>query len=338
MKKLFKPFIIALFAIALISAPAMACDGPNCSASGNFGISTLAAGGGVDGDLNFIPNGIAGGISGAGGVSQGLAGGEISSFKFFGHTFTLGSASGELDSVGGGVTNTHDYTYHPDLGDVSIGLGSTSDSWATTEGHLNVQAKGVAGAAGEISGIAGEGSLNGSLIGPSPSFGWESKGFSGGVAGQGAIGGFAGFGATGLYGESDVAAGVTMDGQSYSESYRAIDWHDGKTTEYMGTNVGAFTNVTSYRDVDNSCFAIGAVDGGYVAGGFAGAITHQSVDGGVANATAFGSYQGAGELGCSFSGSAEGYTSTNITTVPNYQGSVVGSHAGMSVSVGHAVD
>jgi len=332
MKKILTYLTAVLFVICLAGAPSLACDGPNCSASGNFDISTFAAGGGADCALETIPNGIAGGISGAGGISVGEASGQFSSFRFFRRTITLGGAGADLNSVAGGVTNTYDYVFSPGVGDIGIGVGSVSDSSAITAGSLHVEAWGLAESHGEIAGLAGQGSLNGSLIGPSPLCCWTSKGISTGLAGQGSLGGFIGGGIAAGLGSADVEAGIEMSGQSGSESYRAIDWFDGGKTEIMGTNVFANTVVTSYGNVDTCLIGCADVEGGFVAGGMAASLTCQKTNNGVAKATSIGVYAGAGELGCSFNGNATGYTQTTATTINGYNGSIMSSSAGMKVS------
>jgi hypothetical protein len=322
-KRIFTIIAAILFTICLAGSPALAvCDGPDCSASGNFDISTFAAGGGIDYDAQFIPNGFAGGLST--GEAQGTF---VSLWRW-----TLGGASADLNSVGGGVTKTTAYTFNPEIGDVSIGVGSYSDSFTTTQGYLHVDAWGLAYSIGSIDGIAGQGSLNTSLIDPSPYFGWDSEGHSCGVAGQGSVGGFVGGAGAALYGDGEVDAGITMSGQSGSESYRAIDWFEGGKTEIMGSNVFVNTEVTSYGITDGGCIGGGYVDGGFVAEGLVVSNTVQSVPGGVATANALGSYSGAGELGCSFNGSANGYTQTSATTYTGYNGSIMSSSAGMQVS------
>jgi hypothetical protein len=52
MKKLFKPFIIALFAIALISAPALACPDGNCTPTVNSDIGPRAE---INGSITITP-------------------------------------------------------------------------------------------------------------------------------------------------------------------------------------------------------------------------------------------------------------------------------------------
>jgi hypothetical protein len=275
----------------------------------------------------MIPNGFAGGIGAAGGLSAGQATGEIVSFG----RFSFGEAGAELESIAGGFANTESYIMH-DCG-LFIGVGSITDTYATTQGSLHVDARGLGYSAGEIHGCAGQGSLNGSLIGPSPLPMWDSEGFSGGLAGQGSIGGFEGGAIAAGYGSADVEAGIEMFGGSYSESYRGINFSEGFKTEYMGTNVGAQTTVNSYGSVDDHCLAVGCLDGGFEAGGFAGALTVQKTDSGIAKASACGSYSGGGELGCNFAGSAIGHTQTSATTLNGYNGSVMSSSSSMNVSV-----
>jgi len=100
----------------------------------------------------------------------------------------------------------------------------------------------------------------------------------------------------------------------------------------MGTNVKAETIVTSYKGVDTCLIGCGFVDGGFMAGGFAGSLTVQKTNSGIAKASALGMYSGGGSLGCNFSGSAAGYTHTSATTLQGYSGSVMSSSAGMQAS------
>jgi hypothetical protein len=311
------------------------CNGsPECSAEGNFAINTFAAGGGLDlhGALitkGYPVSGAAGGISAAGGVGFGEAEGEFTSFKFFRKTITLGSAGAELYSRGGGQVLVDDAgTFNPGFGDKSIGVYSHSNTVATTAGNLKVNATGLAYSAGIIGGATGQFSADGSIIGPSPLPQWKSVGVSGGVAAQGSAGAFLGYAATGLYGSADVGAFINMGGDTYSQSWRAIDGN----TEIMHTDVGASTWVDSDSHVDTHAFAIGGVEGGWIAGGIAASKTIQATPYGVAKAGAVGTYSGAGELGCTFNGSAVGYTQTTATQTPGYRGSIMSSSAGMQVS------
>jgi len=344
-----KKMLIALcmvFSIALVGN-AMACEGPECSAEGNFDISTFAAGGGIDLDGKLIPNGATGGISAAGGVAGGQASGHVEEGRVPIYKWTwcgprivgwktikFGEASASLNTTGGGFTQTNSYKFKPEGDfDKAIGVGTHSDGYATTKGRLDVAAHGIAESHGSMFGLAGQGTLDGSIIGPSPKFGWDSNGVSLGVAGQGSVGGFVGGAGAMGYGSATVEAGVDMFGGGYSESYRGIKWDDGFKTETMGTNVGVTTDITSYGNVDRSFVGVGFVDGGYVAGGFAATTTIQKTQGGVAAAKAVGSYSGAGELNCNFNGSATGYSQTSATTAEGYKGSVMNSQAGMNVTI-----
>jgi hypothetical protein len=327
MKKL---LIVCMMVIglALGAGNGMACDGPQCFGQGNFDISTFAIGSGLDADGALIPNGAAGGISGAGGVSVGSAQGavETKTICFWGRcrTIDLGGTEADLYSEAGGFTSTDDYTF-PTTG--GMGVGSESKNFATTHGSLDVGAFGIADASGYIAGAAGQGSLNGSIIGGSPLV--NSDGVSLGVAGQGSLGGFVGAaGAAGL-GSADISADIDMWGNSYSESYRFTDGN----TEGMGTHVGVGTTVQSYGNVNRSLIGTGFVAGGYVAKGVVGTVTVQVSGNGLAKAKAFGVYSGAGELGCDFKGSANGYTQTTATQVGGMNGSVMSSSAGMNVTI-----
>jgi hypothetical protein len=100
----------------------------------------------------------------------------------------------------------------------------------------------------------------------------------------------------------------------------------------MGSNVGAYTNVLSYGYANDQLIGCAFVEGGFVAAGVAASKTVQMTPTGMAAATAFGTYAGAGGLGCDFNGSAVGYTATSSTTLNGYNGSIMSSQAGMQVS------
>jgi len=336
------------------------CPGGDCSASGNFDIDVLALGGGLSADGVLIPNGAAGGIGAAGAIAGGSANGWFKEYEvpvydwtwhptgcwgFCGYwtkdligyeTITAGGASADLSVWAGGVTRTEAYVFNPGF-DVGIGVGSYTDNYATLGGRLEGDAWGLAYSSAHLCGLGGQVSLDGSILGPSPYFGWESDGMTMGLAGQGSVGGFVMGGVAAGYGDYEAYANIDMSGYSYSESYRGIDWFDGGKTEYMGSNVGAGTQVLSYA-YDRDC-GIGAafVEGGFVAGGFAASKTVQATDTGFAAATAIGVYGGAGGLGCDFNGSAVGYTATSATTLNGYNGSIMSSSAGMNVSNGVAI-
>ena len=336
MKNLFKSLLVAVMAVGLMVGSANAgWWTPNV---GNLDVNAAAGSIAVDGDINFIPNGISGGISAAGGGALSGAKGIV----------TNGHISGDVTAVGGGITNTDAYNYHPGIGDVSIGTGVRSDSEAVTGATLIVHTDAQFGeglATGIMVGAAGEGTLVGSGLIQSPIY-FDSKGFTVGIAGQGAVGGFAGEAVAGvfLFGSADAKAGalITMNGFSQSDSWRAVDWGDGSKTERMGTNVGAGTNViaTGYANDSDRCLAYGNANvcGGWIAKGGAATLTVQSAPGlGGAIASATGSYSAKGGLNSGFTGSAIGYSQTSVTTFTGMNGSINSAAAGMSVTSGPAV-
>jgi hypothetical protein len=336
--------------LVALSTPAFAtdpCTGPDCSASGNFDLNVIAAGGGLFANGVLIPNGAAGGIGAAGAIAGGSASGAFESGWVYGWVgpkwynwgwkyVNLGSTSADISAYAGGVTYTNAYVFNPGF-DVGIGVGSYTDNYATLGGHIEGDAWGLAYSAAHLCGLGGQVSLDGSILGPSPYFGWESDGVTLGLAGQGSLGGFSLIGGATGFGEYEAGADLDMSGYSLSESYRGIDWFDGGKTEYMGSNVAAGTLVTSYA-YDRDCgIAAAFADGGFVAGGFAASKTVQATDTGFAAASALGVYGGAGGLGCDFNGSAVGYTATSATTLNGYTGSIMSSSAGMNVSNGAAI-
>jgi len=335
MKKSVMTVVMCAMFVLGMTGMSIACDGPDCYGSGNFNIDAKAISGGIDAGVKTIPNGIAGGAAGAVGATKADAYGYAQDAVTEGH----------ISVVGGGLYNQYDYTFGVPS-DLSIGVGSQSNAEAITEGHVSLFAnaddpsgwfdynQGVAAA--DFRGFAAQGTLDGSLLGESPYF-FETNGVTGGLAGQGSLGTIEG-GAF-AYDESsaflcwrrpDYAhanAGIDMWGGSYSESYRYVDWGCESRTEGMGTNVGAYTNVTSFGD--SSCD--GYTNGGFVAVGGAGAMTAQSGNGGAALATAVGGYTGAGSLNCNYNGSVQGQTYTSITTVNGMNGSIVSAGSSMRV-------
>ena len=335
-----------MLACLLIASPVFADDDNSASTSGNFNINTFAVGGGVDLHGSLITqgappiSGAAGGISAAGGVGFGAAQGGFESFKIFCWDIPLGEAGATLSSTGGGEVLTGQasnldkdkvealFTEDPEF-DKAKGVGSNSHAVAVTAGNLTVNAKGLAYSTGVIGGAAGQFTADGSIVGPSPLVSqWKSNGISAGVAAQGSVGGFIGGAGTFGYGDADIGADITMNGWTGSTSYRAIKGD----TEIMGTNVSARTMVVSNSHVDTNMLAAGFVGGGWVAGGVAKSGTVQTTDYGFANAGAFGTYSGSGNLGSSFNGSAIGFTQTTATQTPGYRGTIMTSSAGMQVS------
>lgn len=356
MKKIFLSLIVVL----LMAGTSFACQEGGCDegegfAAGVFATDTDSFGYGLSADGRILPgfSGAAGGIGGAIGFSEA----EADGFVFD------GDVGGNVNTVGGGFSTTEAYRFSPHIGDVGVGVGSWTETSATTGAHVDVNVnpeQGLGGAAGHISGFTAMGSLNGSIVGPSPRRDWDSDGYSVGVAGQGAFGGFEGdvlveagpdvdywrwqggfCGGHWVHVQHDSRAGaeagaqIDMNGYSVSESYRFIDNNRGFHTEGMGTYVEAGTQVTATgyaSDYDHGIAnANSGVYGGYVAFGGAATQTVQSNDTGAAQANAVSAYVGAGELNTQFNGSASGYSSTSLTTSNNMNGSVASSSAGMQV-------
>jgi hypothetical protein len=319
------------------------CTGAECYASGNFDIGVVAIGGGLSADGKLIPNGAAGGIGAAGGVAIGAAEGAFESYKvrkyiFFGpwKTITLGGTEANIGVTAGGMTKTEAYRFNPEVGDIGIGVGSYTHNIAAVHGALDGNAWGLAHSEGFFAGVAGQGSLDGSIVFGSPLPFWESKGVSYGLAGQGSLGYIYGFGGATLLGSYDLEAGIDMSGFTQSASWRAVNFFDGGKTEYMGTTVLTNTQIESYGDADGQGLGGGFVDGQWVAGGFATSKTIQTITtpagGGFAAANANGAYSGGGNLGCNLNATAEGYTQTSATTLNGYNGSIMSSSAGMKVN------
>jgi len=333
-----KSIFVALFAaVMMIAAPSFACDGPNCSAEGNFDIEVGAIGGGIDADLKFIPNGAAGGIGAAGGLAGGQAEGAFESGRILWWKVPFGGAEANLEVIAGGATHTDAYAFNPNSRfedspfDLGIGVGSETYGLARVDGDVDGNAWGLAYSEGGFAGIAGQGSLDGSVLFDSPLCFWDSKGMTYGVAGQGSVAGIVGGGVAAGLGDYEAEAGVFMQGNSISESYRGISKFEGGKTEVMGTNVGAFTSITSYGYTDRGLIGTAFVNGGYVAAGNVASKTVQFTQTGAAKATAYGAYSGAGELGCGMNASAVGYTQTRATTYDGMTGSVMSSEASMKV-------
>lgn len=241
----------------------------------------------------------------------------------------------EVSATGGALGNTNSYTFDPGISGPgnpeagsNFGVGSAS------------QAEGVAGASAdasgyfgldEISGSTSEATGAGSYIGDS-----ACDPDTYGVAGQSAGGSFDSDGA-----HSSTLADTSMNvwGNSYSESHEYTIYGDGQTTTGMGTEVASFTNVEaeSYYTPGG-----GGVGSGFEwsASGAAHTETTQEYGNGVAEATATGSYgasdvQRGGsnyDVSSGYTGSAQGGTSTSVTTVDGMQGSVNRADAHMSVS------
>ena len=350
MKK-FMMILSVLTALSFVATPAFACDGVGCDdnygigvGTGQFGISAHSGSAIGDNATTTIPNGKADGISGGIGCARAGAKGSIKN----------GTVKGEVTTIGGGLTNTDTYKFHVDDTDRSKGVGSASQSEGIigATAKIMVNPKGLHNSKGKVStkihGFAAEGTLNDSYVGPTTR--WNSTGKTTGIAGQGAVGSFGGeafakskhdYWKCGNFNNSKarakIGANIDMVGNSYSESYRYINFGEGYKTEGMGTNVGAYTNIESsgYACYSNKgrSYAEAGVHGGWVAAGRATTRAVQGApDGGSAMATAVGSYFGVGSLNTNYQGSSVGYTSTSVTTVQGMHGSINSSSAGMSVT------
>jgi hypothetical protein len=338
---MFKKVIVGFTSAMVIfaGANAFACDGPQCEGTniGKLNVSVKAGGLGIDMDSKTIKNGMAFGISGAGGAAKGGAMGITQN----------GKISADVDVVAGGVTVTEAYKWKPDLGDngKGIGVGSSSSSTSALHGSMKLKAKaqkdGFARVGGNMCGVTGQGTLNASRLTTTDKF--DSFGHTGGVAAQGSVGGFhgGGFVSAGHGGKAvlKLKAGIDMQGFSYSDSYRGIIKEDGVRTELVGNLVGAETHVQSYEDrlaKDKGCaIALGGVRGGYIAGGGVISRTSQFIvdEGTIGGATAYanGHYAGAGALGTNYDGYAHGGTHTTVSTVAGMNGTITSSSAHMDV-------
>lgn len=302
-----------------------------------------AAGGAIDVDAAYIPNGSAFGISGAGGFASGDGSGEINN----------GVVGLSEEATAGGFTNTEAYTfgnYGPTQ--KSIGVGVYSHNKAVTGGSVDANifsnspnSRGSVG--GGVSGAAAQGSLSVTRVEESPLF-FSSTGETSGVAAQGSAGAFSADvdadtddhrwcppakDPTGGYGITNAGAEIEMFGGSYSQSERFVQRNGLLRTEGMVTTAGANTDIyaTKHRSWSGSLGAVNEanVSGGYVAGGIVNTETTQQVPNGVAEAGARGSYFGCGPLNSQYHGYADGYTATHITTHDYASGSIVNSAASM---------
>lgn len=338
MKKFLSVLTISAFLFTAPMAIAGDCGGPDCNASGNFDVGVFAVGGGLDADLELIPNGAAGGISAAGGIGAGQAEGAFESYKLpwwlGGKTISLGESEAQLRVTAGGATDTEAEEfnkYGDDRYDISIGVGSMSVSVAEAGGYLDGSAEGLAYSEGTLGAIAGQGSLNGSILTGSPLAVWDSKGMTMAVAGQGSVGGFIGGGIAAGYGDYEVGADVWQRGTSSAHSYRAIDFFVGGQTEWLVSDAVATTRVDSYGYANDGRIGKAFVTGGYIAAGGVASKTMQIADGGFAKSGATAGYKASGDLNCDFDGSAHVYTKTAATTFDGMNGSIMTSAAGAQV-------
>jgi len=331
MKKLFT-LICVLSLVAFMSTVSLA-------QTGDVLVGVAAGNIDLDADIKTIPNGIAGGISAAGGFGVSGAAGFVIN----------GEVSADVAAIGGGATDTDAYRIHnPQPGfDKSIGVGVRSDAIAQTGGLIDVDINSGFGGGlvgGAMFGAAGQGTLVGSALIQSPKY-FNTTGLTVGIAGQYAVGGFHGDAEAGvlLFGSAggDAEANIFMSGFSQSDSWRAVDWNSSGKTEAMGTNVATGTMVVASASDDDYDHMIAKghadVDGCWTAAGMAKSITIQNAPGpGGAAAIAVGTYAANGGLGRrdlkTFNGTATGYTNTSVTTFWGMGGSINSAAAGMTVT------
>ena len=314
--------------IMAMTAAAMLLMGGSAFAA-DFDVNTGVIGGAISADAQALPF-LSGGALGLGGA-VGTADADGSGFIAF------GDVEGNVGVVGGGLSSTTSYTYTPGIGDVSIGVGSATNTEAVTGAHLDVAVGGAFGAAAaDADGFAAQGSVNASSVDDSPIY-FNSAGSSDGVAAQASFGGFESEVAAGtLVGNADASADVdiTMAGKTHSQSYRAVDFGTVRT-ETMGTNVSTTTEIMTNTDTDtNSAGFAGSyadVDGGARAFGGNQAETSQLTGTGAALAQTEGAYSGGTAVGGNYLGTSYGYTQTSATTVNGMNGSIMNASAGQTV-------
>lgn len=340
MKKIISIVSCALMICTLSFTSVMACDGPECQTISNGAIDVSSAAGSITGDIDVqgVYKGGAIGTSVAGGGAAATADGAIKS----------GEISGDVGTIGGGLSTTEADTFDPGVGDLNVGVGTSSWAQGVAGATADVSVDGKRGNAdADIVGLTGQ--ATGNVSGLGLLFG---NGITVGKVGQGSVGGFVGDAdaRVGWFnGNTDahMDANITMIGTSDSSSYRFIDWEDGNTTVGQGSMIGATTNVTtsaSTSDHDRGWCAYADADlaGAYVAAGNGTTVTVQdssdrnSVGGAIAGAN--GSYVGAGCLNTNYSGSLEGYSNTQVTKYNGLNGSINSSSAGMTVTTGISYD
>ena len=185
MKKRF--FVSLIAALFLITGVAFA-DYQEDSGVGVGNVTATTLGGGIDAGFGMLPghSGFAGGIGVAGGINIGGAFGAIND----------GTVQLEAGAFSGGVAENEVERHSGYALDKSIGISSSSAAAASTQGnvavsvdpmgHYIIDAGGLA--AGGFFGVAGQATVDFSAVGASPLSGWESEGYSAGIAGQGSAG------------------------------------------------------------------------------------------------------------------------------------------------------
>jgi len=285
MKKLMMSFMV----VCMVAFMATGVFAQSNSGSGFFYIDANANESVIGGVYNSN-NGITAG-------SGYIANGE-SDVCAVGGVLLYGSASADINAVGGALGNSYNYTFEN-------GYGSFSESNGITSGSIDTETSGLGAAGGVITGNTSQGTGAFSYL--ENSSGFTDQYASGDIFGV----------SVGVMGcDFDASAKIEVSGHSQSASYRFGD----ENTIGSGNYVKSETNVNTEKS--------GIACGHWNAGGIA--STQSSREG--ANASAFGQYSGSGNLSTDFSGSASGYTRTSTTTVPGMNGSVKRASSGMSVS------
>jgi len=345
------------------------CDGDCGIAVGQAEGGHFAAGYGFDYDYQFIPFGVAGGLSAAGSISMG----EFEAFAIG------GSAEGETHGVAGGYASTDAFRDFFKDGDTrGVAVGSSSYTYAPVSGQAHVAAdgeNGIAGAHARFFAVGGQITADGSALSANPylmdseggTFGIAAQGSVGYVAGEaGAISGpdytsyeweFVGWncGRFGCWPDYDlvpyevdslagagIGARLQMRGHSESISQRYLIDGEGYRGEGVRTDVAASTQVSAserldwQHDYEYSNGLAGAdngLRGGYIAAGGAMTASKLSTPTGFGTANASGFYVGASSNPrCDFNGAVNGFSTVEVYNNNTMNGTVVYSGAGMSVT------
>lgn len=334
MKKLIAVSVLSV--IVGFGGVALACQGGGCFESNNgyLDLSSKAIGGGTSFDFDFTGGGFAVGGGTSFGGSQSWLGGSVKN----------GTIEGNVDSLGGGFSETNTWK------EANL-IGTSTSNFATAGGSIDAKVdpgyKGSGSFSGGLWGSASQDSF--SKSGMTTGSGWDSVGVTGGFATQQSGGSFSG-GVNGWsgadkklcgtcfdsYAGAGVNVGIEMTGSSYSQSQRFFSDNGATKTEGLRNDVGASTSVTSFATKDayksgnagaSAWLGVNCFD----ASGLVKSTTVQANQNGYAAAGAVGSYSGSGSFGSEYTGKADGYTMTTLTTLPG-GGSISYAAAGMKVT------
>jgi hypothetical protein len=232
-----KLFVSIMLVLMVSVGASFACNDWECrdyeyvNGMGKFKIGAEGAAGAVDMDSEVLKKGGAFGISGAGGLANADASGYI----------VNGMTEGEVGVVGGGLTVTEAFSGNYDFDEGNGNgkyVGSASESYAITGGRLFIKVdpekRGFGIARGDMSGIAGQGTLNASYMVTGNKF--ENDGFTGGVAAQGSVGAFEGEAfviSGGDYYRPNGTLWEKQSGKNAGKVYvKPFKWHPKKPSEW----------------------------------------------------------------------------------------------------------